>query len=176
MNLIIGLGNPGKNFQYNRHNVGFLMVDFLNKKNKREDFSYNKKFDSLISKSTNNIICKPQSFMNNSGNCVRKIMDFYKGELTKKILIYDDLDLEFGSYKIGLKGPRVHNGVNSVLESGGEDFLHIRIGTRGEEYKIIKDSQKSVADFYILKDFSKKEKEGLANIFEEIYKEIEEIL
>lgn len=171
MKLIVGLGNPGGKFGYNRHNVGFLFLSFW--ANKEEIiFSYEKKFEAEIGKGSNFILVKPQTFMNESGRAVQKIVDFYKLGGKDLVLIYDDLDIVFGKFKIDKKGPKIHNGVNSVKNQVGEEFTHIRIGTRGENYEEIKRQDEEMAENYILKDFNKKEREKIKNIFEEVYQSL----
>ncbi len=168
MKLIVGLGNPGNKFEYNRHNIGFLFLSFWAKKEELK-FSDERKFEAEIAWGSNFVLVKPQTFMNESGRAVRKIMDFYKLSSEKLVLVYDDLDISFGKFKIDKKGPKIHNGVNSVKNQVKEGFLHIRIGTRGKKYEEIKNQGKELAENYILKDFNKEEKEEINNIFENIY-------
>ncbi len=132
MNLLVGLGNKGKKYQGNRHNVGFWFVDRVFEVLKTEDLSltYERKFNSLISVSDNLILAKPQTMMNSSGLAVSKIVSFYQVAFDKLWLAYDDLDIQLGQYKIIFgKPPKTHNGVYSVIEKlGDSSFWHIRLG------------------------------------------------
>ena len=140
MYAIVGLGNVGDKYKNSRHNVGFLFVDDLKQ--------------SL--KSKNIIFLKPDTMMNSSGIAVKKLVVSKKLDLSNLYVVHDDLDMKLGEYKIQFgKGPKIHNGINSVeRELGTADFWRVRIGvdnrdpekrTRGEEY--------------VLQDFSTHEKE-----------------
>ncbi|NMB57320.1 aminoacyl-tRNA hydrolase [Candidatus Beckwithbacteria bacterium] len=173
MKVLVGLGNPEEKFHYNRHNVGFLFLDFVASKNQENHFNLNKKCQALILQKPDYLLVKPQTFMNSSGLAVAKILKF--ANLTSKnlILIHDDLDLPFGDYKISPKGPRVHNGVNSVTAYlKTDDFVKIRIGIAGKTYDLVKKSGESMADNYVLKDFLKEEQEQLTVIFTKIYHDL----
>jgi PTH1 family peptidyl-tRNA hydrolase len=114
MKLIVGLGNPGREYENTRHNVGAIFIDYLKKK----------EIPSGI------ILAKTDVFMNDSGTSVRKMVDYYKLGLDFLCVVHDDLDIPLGSYKIQKgKGPKLHNGILSVEnELGSEDFWRVRIG------------------------------------------------
>lgn len=136
MKYIIGLGNPGSQYQKNRHNIGFIVLDQLVDQLKLDgQFSYNKKFKADILKSNDLIFIKPLDYMNNSGQVVRAVIDFYEKEvnLDNVIVLHDDLDIEIGQYKIQSgKGPKVHNGLLDLNKYLGEDsYWHVRIGVDG---------------------------------------------
>lgn len=220
LQCIVGLGNPTDKLKRTRHNVGFMLVDFLAEKLGCETFSYEKKFEAEVCKANQDLqdlkdgqdkqekivscdsdseksqitnhkfkknsqfpihasqflLAKPQTYMNSSGRAVRKMVDFYTLKPERDlILAHDDLDIEFGSYKIQYgKGPRVHNGVQSVIKSiGTEMFWRIRIGIAGETLPYIKKAGKSVADEYVLKNFSQNERSRLDSVFETVYDEIQ---
>lgn len=162
MKLIVGLGNPGKEYENTRHNVGFKMLDVLSS---RARFALDKKFEAEICKVSNFLFVKPQTFMNDSGRSVRKIMDFFKIGVEELVLIHDDLDLKLGDYKIQkMVGPKVHNGVNSVeVCVGNRDFMRLRLGIDGRENLGFVGSG---AD-YVLGKFSKEEAILLADIMDE---------
>jgi len=169
MKYFFGLGNPGSEYQNTRHNVGFLFADFLAEKKSLGEFKLQKKLSSELVKSGEIIVGKPQTFMNDSGRAVQAVLSYYSH--THQLLIaFDDLDLPFGTYKIQLNsGPKVHNGLNSVrtvLKTS--DFWSIRIGVDG------RDGDRSIpGQDYVLSNFSRKELEALAQVFDQILQELE---
>ena len=164
--IYIGLGNPGKEYQYNRHNVGFIMIDFLLK---NEDLQLrsednNQKLDSIIYnvtfKDINCLFVKPQTFMNRSGQAVKKILDYYKYPVGDLAVVYDDLDIGLGDFKIheGL-GPRTHNGLLSIEEHlKTQNFTQIRIGVdnRPTENRVN-------GEAYVLQNFTAEEEKKLTD-------------
>ena len=139
MYLIVGLGNPEKEYANTRHNMGF---DTINKLAEKNNIEVNKnKFDGLygtgIIQGKKVILLKPQTYMNLSGESVREIVDFYNIEPQNIIVIYDDIDIEKGHIKIRKKGGAgSHNGMKSVVqELGTTDFARIRVGIGQPEYK-----------------------------------------
>lgn len=139
MYLIIGLGNPEPEYSLTRHNMGF---DVINKIADKYGISVEKeKFKSLYGIGNilqeKVILCKPQTYMNLSGEAVRELINFYKIDLKNIIIIYDDIDIEPGSVKIRKKGgPGTHNGMKSVVkELGTTEFARIRIGIGSPNFK-----------------------------------------
>ena len=132
MYLIIGLGNPGKEYENTRHNMGFKALDVLASDTGIE--IKKSKFQSLIGKGKINgekvILCKPQTYMNLSGNAARECAMYYDVPRENVIVIYDDLDLPIESIRIRKAGgPGTHNGMKSVVQQLGiTDFPRIRIG------------------------------------------------
>ena len=133
MYLIVGLGNPEPEYCFTRHNMGF---DVLNKISEKYDIKINKSgfkaiYGSGVIENEKVVLCKPQTYMNLSGDCVIEIANFYKIPVNNIIIIYDDIDLETGIIKIRKKGgPGGHNGMKSVIARlGTEEFPRIRIGT-----------------------------------------------
>lgn len=134
MKIIIGLGNPGRDYEKTRHNIGFMMLDYLKQTWNLSSFVINKKFDAEIAEGNfageKVILMKPQTFMNLSGIAVRKILDFYK--LTPKdiLVIQDELDLPLGKYKIATDSSAAgHNGIKNIIEHlGTQTFTRLRIG------------------------------------------------
>ena len=133
MYLIIGLGNPEPEYCYTRHNMGF---DVLNIISEKYDIKINKSgfkaiYGSGLIENEKVILCKPQTYMNLSGDSIIEIANFYKISPSNIIVIYDDIDLETGIIKIRKKGgPGGHNGMKSVVDRlGTEEFSRIRIGT-----------------------------------------------
>lgn len=171
MHLIVGLGNPGPEYQRTRHNVGFV---FLDKLTKGERFSFDKKMEGEVLKLKNFVLLKPHTFMNDSGRAVRKIVDFYKMSVESVIVVHDDLDIAFGEYKIQKeKGPKVHNGVKSVEEClGRADFWRVRIGIDNRQPGV---GYGTGAD-YVLSKFSNVEQEELEKMFDDVVKDLAEAL
>ena len=140
MKIIVGLGNPGKEYIGTRHNVGFDFVDQLsrhqriNSAGEELTFSLNKKFQAEIAEAQASgekyILVKPQTFMNVSGKSVRAIIDFYKAQLSDLLVISDDLDLPLGMSRVRLVGSSGgHKGIESIIsELGTNEFARLRIG------------------------------------------------
>ncbi len=134
MRLIIGLGNPGEEYKDARHNVGFMTVDVIARK-EGSKFSFEKKFNAEVAKSRFNnkpaILAKPFTFVNKSGEAARKLKLFYKIKPADIVVIHDDLDIEFGSFKLSFaKHSGGHRGVQSVIDGLKTDkFWRLRIGT-----------------------------------------------
>lgn len=132
MYVIVGLGNPGKKYEKTRHNMGFIAVDRLAEK---YGIKIEKnKFKSLVGEGNiagkKVIIVKPQTYMNNSGEAVREVINFYKPDLSELIVIYDDIDIAEGVIRMRKFGSAgTHNGMRSVvLHTGSDRFPRIRIG------------------------------------------------
>lgn len=173
MKLIIGLGNPGEKYENTRHNVGFRVVESLarqiqDSRLKIKEFEKNKKLQSEILKLTDLLLAKPQTFMNNSGQAVKKIVTSYRLPVTSVCVAHDDLDIILGEYKIQFtKGPKIHQGLASVEQHlRTKDFWRARIGVRGEDYLKIKSSGKLMAENYLLKFFSQKERKIIDRVVE----------
>ena len=132
MKLIVGLGNPGKEYKETKHNAGFMAVDLFIDNNNLGKFTENKKLKSEILKSREIIVAKPTTFMNLSGDAVSLIKQYYKIDIKDIIIIYDDLDIEMGEVKSGIfKSSAGHNGIKSIIEKlGGSEFMRIRIGIK----------------------------------------------
>lgn len=133
MKLIVGLGDPGKEYAATRHNVGFMVVDQLavkwNVEIKKE------KFEALYHEVNQNgekaVLIKPQTYMNLSGNSLRKWIDYYKVDPTEEmVIIYDDLDMPTGKIRLRIKGSSGgHNGIKSIISNiGTQEFFRIKIG------------------------------------------------
>ena len=132
MFLIVGLGNPGKEYQNTRHNLGFMVVDEL--ASRLGIKAYKSKCQAFIASERladhKVILAQPQTFMNNSGQAVRALVDWFKVDPEKVILIYDDVDLEVGQLRVREKGSAGgHHGVESVIANvGTTGFVRVRIG------------------------------------------------
>ena len=168
MKLIVGLGNPGKEYEKTRHNVGFMLVSELC----GGEFSTNKKLKSLIKKNENVCFIQPQTYMNNSGEAASKAAAYYNVDIEDILVIHDDLDITLGKYKFEKsRGPKIHNGVNSINQQlGSEDYFRLRVGvdSRTEEQRKIPGSK------YVLAKLSKEEQGVLNQVFAEMKKDITE--
>lgn len=159
MNIIVGLGNPGKEYEHTRHNIGFCVIDAL-----AEAYRINvtdKKHKALIGKGMIDgkkvVLAKPQTYMNLSGESIRALLDYYKAdERSELIVIYDDISLDVGKLRIRKKGSAGgHNGIKSILAHLGHDeFTRIKIGV-GDKPKGC-----DLAD-YVLGRFGAKERETI---------------
>lgn len=163
MLLIVGLGNPGEKYKDTPHNAGFYFVEKLREfmgwdsLYSVDDWRGDKLFECELSfaragSSSRVILVKPYTFMNASGRCVKKLMDKFEVKSKDLILVHDDLDIKLGDFKIQMgKGPRAHNGVDSVqMTLGTTQFLRVRIGIEdrdkdnkipGEDYVLTKMSE-----------------------------------
>ena len=160
MHLVIGLGNPGTQYCLNRHNVGFMAIDVL--ADCLEFPGFRSKFQSALTerviRSQKVILCKPETFMNLSGQPAQKIVQFYKIPLERVIVIHDDLDLAPGEVRTKQGGGSGgHNGLKSLDQTLGSGYWRIRIG-------IGHPGHKSLVSNYVLSNFTAQEQTGLEDI------------
>ena len=168
MLLFVGLGNPTQDSENNRHNVGFKIIDAINK-----EFSLSKqkpKFKGLLT--TGNIgskkvyAIKPLTFMNNSGICIRELIEYFKINAEDVIVFHDDLDVEFGKIKAKFGGSSAgHNGVASIDKFIGKDYSRVRVGIGKPKNGI------DVAD-YVLQNFDEDESISIQKISKDITESI----
>lgn len=150
MFLIVGLGNPGKEYQNNRHNIGFKVVDSLIQTLGAMKQS-SKNFQGELYKSSTLLLLKPSTFMNLSGESVQSVLNFYK--ITDFLVIHDELDLPFGAVKFKFGGGNGgHNGLKSIDSLCGNAYYRIRYG-------IGKPAIKAQVIHWVLQDFSALEEE-----------------
>ncbi len=139
MYFIVGLGNPEPEYSNTRHNMGFDVINQLSQKYdiKVEKNGFQSLYGSGIIENEKVMLCKPQTFMNLSGEAIIKFVNYYKIPLSNVIIIYDDIDIEPGVVKIRKKGGAgTHNGMKSVIENlETTEFPHVRIGTGKPENK-----------------------------------------
>ena len=164
MLLFVGLGNPTPDSENNRHNIGFKIIDSINKQ-----FSLSKqkpKFKGLLT--TGNIgkkkvyAIKPLTFMNNSGICIRELIEYFKIDAEDVIVFHDDLDVEFGKIKTKFGGSSAgHNGIASIDKFIGKDYSRVRIGIGKPKSNI------EIAD-YVLQNFDEDESIGIERISKNI--------
>ena len=168
MLLFVGLGNPTPDSENNRHNVGFKVIDSINKK-----FNLSKqkpKFKGLLT--TGNIgkekvyAIKPLTFMNNSGICIRELIEYFKIDAENVVVFHDDLDVEFGKIKAKFGGSNAgHNGIASIDKFIGKDYSRVRIGIGKPKDNI------DIADF-VLQNFDEDETVGIEKISYDITESI----
>ena len=172
MLLFVGLGNPTPDSENNRHNVGFKIIDTINKK-----FNLSKqkpKFKGLLT--TGNIegekiyAIKPLTFMNNSGVCIRELLEYFKFDAEDVIVFHDDLDIEFGKIKAKFGGSSAgHNGISSIDKFIGKDYSRVRIG-------IGKPKNSIEIEDYVLQNFNEDELIGIDKISENITESIGDLI
>ncbi len=172
MLLFVGLGNPTPDSENNRHNVGFKIIDAINKK-----FSLSKqkpKFKGLLT--TGNIegqkvyAIKPLTFMNNSGICIRELLEYFKFDAENVIVFHDDLDIEFGKVKAKFGGSSAgHNGIASIDKFIGKDYSRVRIGIGKPKTQI------DISD-YVLQNFDEEELIGIEKISNYIAESIGDLI
>jgi len=165
--LIVGLGNPGPEYEATRHNVGFLCLDEFARKNSFGSWMNKKDLKCELTQmtlgDTRVILMKPQTFMNLSGEAVQAVMHFYKLNNTQLIVVHDELDVNFGQIRMRAGGsPAGNNGIKSVSQHIGENYNRVRVGIGPKTHPNM-DS----ADF-VLQDFSKAEQEKLPALIREV--------
>ncbi len=161
--LIVGLGNPGAEYAFHRHNIGFMAIDALAY---AYDSTFKRKDQALIAdcqiEGHKIILCKPLTYMNRSGNAVSALVSFYKWPLDQVLVIHDDLDLPFLTMRVKQGGGHGgHNGLKSLDASIGKDYWRLRVGI---DHPGVKEQVTS----HVLGEFSPKEKEALPIILREI--------
>lgn len=156
MILVVGLGNPGKQYEQTRHNFGFRVLDLL-----VGTENWDNKYDSQFLKLEDMILAKPQTFMNKTGEVIKKILKFYPD--AQLIVIHDELDLPLGSIKIQKDASAAgHNGVQSVIdELGTKDFIRIRLGIDNPTIR-----QNMPGDAYVLQKFTPDEEAMVKEVLE----------
>ncbi len=161
MTLFVGLGNPGAQYEDTRHNIGFKVIDRLVSDFRARDISKNTFYGQLY-RSSHSLFLKPTTYMNLSGKSVQPVKNFFKVELDDVIVIHDDIDLPFGAVRFKRGGGHGgHNGLKSLDEYIGKEYLRVRIGVGKPEHK------SQVAD-YVLHDFSETERSELENLVEHV--------
>jgi PTH1 family peptidyl-tRNA hydrolase len=157
MILIVGLGNPGKKYIKTRHNIGFRIIDALEKE--------------IPDKNT--ILLKPESFMNNSGKAVQETLAYYKILPENLIVVHDEIDLPFGEIRVSENSSSAgHKGIQSIIdELKTQNFTRVRIGIRQEA-----ENKNQETSNFVLEKFSKKEEEELGGITKRAIEKINALL
>ncbi len=164
--LVVGLGNPGKQYQMTRHNIGFLTVDYWIKSLAGHDPNYRDEHKALTQKikleGEDILVAKPQTFMNRSGESVQALMAFYKIQKEKILVIHDDIDQAFGALRFHKnRGHGGQNGVRSITELlGSKDFSRLKMGVGRPDHPDF-----DIGD-YVLSAFAKEESAQLPKVFE----------
>ena len=161
MYLLLGLGNPGRRYQFTRHNIGFMVLEKIAAQWKVE--LKQKSFDALWNRGKiagiNVLLAMPQTYMNLSGNAARQLLAYFKMDISKLIVIHDDLDLPFGKLRLKTGGGDAgHKGLKSITTClGSADFMRVRMG-------IGKPSDRTPVEDYVLQRFESGETDLLQQI------------
>lgn len=173
MNLLVGLGNPGREYVNTRHNVGFLALDFI-ADSLNTHFSSSSKFRSEVATAdiggSKVVLAKPLTFMNLSGSAVQLISHYYKISVNNLIVVHDDIDLALGDIRVKKGGSSAgHNGLKSIDSCLGASYHRIRIGVGRPQ------NREDVAD-YVLQNFLKDERVVIDEVLYDVRSFINEIL
>lgn len=175
MKLIVGLGNPGKEYDGTRHNFGFAVMDKLAQKYDG-NFTVNKKFHADICELFVNgekiILVKPQTFMNKSGESVREVIGYFNISNDRIWVVFDDIDLEIGSVRIRKSGGSGgHKGVQSIIDNiGTENFVRFRLGIKSEQCDYLSTEE------VVLQHFCKEEEKPMLEAIDKCVAEIEKAI
>lgn len=168
--LIVGLGNPGREYVKTRHNAGFIFLDNL-----KLDFKEEKKFKALVTtfenKNNKVLLAQPLTYMNQSGDSVQSILSYYKIQPQELLVVHDDLDIKLGEYKLQFgKGPKVHNGLISIDNCISTSlYWRLRIGIENRD--VIERENFQGAD-YVLGRFKDEELTLLQETINKIKKDL----
>ena len=162
--LIVGLGNPGVRYRFNRHNMGFLVLDRLADQwdIKIDQRGSGARFGRGRMKDQDVLLAKPQTYMNLSGRAVKRLVDKLKTPLEDLIVVHDDLDLPFATVRLKARGGHGgHKGLISIIDHlGSEDFQRVRLG-------IGKPAHKAMVEAYVLESFTTEEMQWLPQVISE---------
>ena len=164
MLLLVGLGNPSPDSSNNRHNVGFSVIDAINVKFKLS--KQKPKFKGLLTTGKINeqkvFAIKPLTFMNNSGVCIRELIEYFKIDVNDIFVFHDDMDIDIGKVKAKLGGSNAgHNGIDSIDKNIGKNYSRIRIG-------VGRPQKNSTGADHVLDDFSGDEKRNVEKVTKNI--------
>jgi len=152
--LVVGLGNPGREYEHTRHNIGFMVVDELARRWKAT--GWREKFGGEIAQTQDIVMLRPQEYMNVSGQAVQRTQAFYKIEPQQTIVLHDEIDLPFGKLRVKVGGGHGgHNGLRSIIQMTGDAFVRVRCGV-GKP-----DGGKERVTGHVLGGFSKAEQSEL---------------
>ena len=172
MLLFVGLGNPNPNNSNNRHNVGFLVIDEMNKKFKLS--KQKPKFKGLLT--TGNIneqkvyAIKPLTFMNSSGICIKELIEYFKIDVKNVFVFHDDMDINLGKVKVKFGGSSAgHNGIESIDKNIGKNYSRIRIG-------IGRPQENSTGADHVLNNFSNEEMNNVQNVTKNIMESLSTLI
>ncbi|HXU74241.1 MAG TPA: aminoacyl-tRNA hydrolase [Polyangia bacterium] len=152
--LVVGLGNPGEEYERTRHNIGFMVADELARRWKAP--GWREKFGGEIAQTQDIVVLRPQEYMNVSGQAVQRTQAFYKIEPSHTIVVHDEIDLPFGKLRVKVGGGHGgHNGLRSIIQMSGDAFVRVRCGV-GKP-----DGGKERVTGHVLGGFSKAEQNEL---------------
>lgn len=183
MKLIFGLGNPEEDYKNTRHNVGFEVVDKI-AKDSGATFKFDKKINADVAKGKFDekpvVLIKPYTFVNKSGEAVKKAKNTFKAKPQDIIVVHDDLDIEFGEYKVSFeKNSGGHKGVQNIIDHlKTNKFWRVRIGTSNRKLKTARDQdtlkeKKEAVGGFVLSKFSPAEQDELKKV---IKKSLEQLV
>lgn len=171
MILIVGLGNPGKQYEQTRHNIGFDVIDYM--ANKYNIDVNREKFKGICGEgfieNKKVILLKPLTYMNLSGESIRELANFYKLEDDEIIVVYDDISLDIGRLRIREKGSAGgHNGIKSIIQNlGGDKFPRVKVGVGQPKDNLVN---------HVLGNFSKEDREHIEKVIPVVSDAIVEIV
>ena len=171
MILIVGLGNPGKQYEQTRHNIGFDVIDYM--ANKYNIDVNREKFKGICGEgfieNKKVILLKPLKYMNLSGESIRELANFYKLEDDEIIVVYDDISLDIGRLRIREKGSAGgHNGIKSIIQNlGGDKFPRVKVGVGQPKDNLVN---------HVLGKFSKEDREHIEKVIPVVSDAIVEIV
>ena len=171
MILIVGLGNPGKQYEQTRHNIGFDVIDYM--ANKYNIDVNREKFKGICGEgfieNKKVILLKPLTYMNLSGESIRELANFYKLEVDEIIVVYDDISLDIGRLRIREKGSAGgHNGIKSIIQNlGGDKFPRVKVGVGQPKDNLVN---------HVLGKFSKEDREHIEKVIPVVSDAIVEIV
>ncbi|WP_075841206.1 aminoacyl-tRNA hydrolase [Clostridium perfringens] len=171
MILIVGLGNPGKQYEQTRHNIGFDVIDYM--ANKYNIDVNREKFKGICGEgfieNKKVILLKPLTYMNLSGESIRELANFYKLEDDEIIVVYDDISLDIGRLRIREKGSAGgHNGIKSIIQNlGGDKFSRVKVGVGQPKDNLVN---------HVLGKFSKEDREHIEKVIPVVSDAIVEIV
>jgi len=174
MNLIVGLGNPGTGHANDRHNFGFMALDAIGHYHKLESFKKRGRFfGSIIEGNIGDnrvILLKPMTYMNNSGQSVAAVLNFYKLSTHQVVVLHDELDLNLGRVKVKIGGGNAgHNGLRSITSEIGNNFWRVRLGIgRPQDQRATKD--------HVLSKFSSIEIKYMQEMINDVATSISDVL
>lgn len=172
--LIVGLGNPGSQYKFNRHNIGFMAVDSFVGPEKLKSYKseFKGEFQKLKFKDDDIFVVKPMTYMNVSGDCVQEVSTFFKVPLERIVVIHDEIDQPFGKIKVQkARGHGGHNGVRDITAKlGSNDYIRLRLGVGRPSHPGF-----NVAD-YVLQNFAKDELAQLEDLLIQSTQALETII
>ncbi len=161
MKLVVGLGNPGLKYKKTKHNIGFMSLDYYAKQNKLK-FKKDNKFRGEWLKDGNLVLLKPHTFMNVSGESIKKMIDFYNIDIEDVLIVFDDLSLPFSKIRLREKGSAGgHNGIKSIINHlHTQEFKRVKVGIDSNPLIETKN--------YVLGKFTKNELNDLESTFSRV--------